>query len=88
MVKYVKFIFHNYYGHTLASAVTVDAFFKDTLGEIRAFSISIFRRWMTYGEPDQGYYSGDRRRYQRIGKVAEHSEQFHKEDPEPASGCK
>ena len=70
-----------------ASVATADAFFKDMLGEIRAFSMSIFRRWMTHGEPDQRHYSGDRRRYQRTGKVACRSEQFHKEDPEPASGC-
>ena len=70
-----------------ASVATADAFFKDMLGEIRAFSIFIFRRWMTHGKPDQGYYSGDRRRYQRTGKIVEYSEQFHKEDPEPASGC-
>ena len=42
---------------------------------------------MIHGKPDQGHYSGDRRRYQRTGKIAECGEQFHKEDLEPASGC-
>lgn len=51
---------------------------------VDAFSMPIFRRRMTHGKPDQGHYSGDWRRYQRAGKVAECGEQFHKEYPEPA----
>ena len=46
-----------------------------------------FQEVVTHGKPDQGDYGRDRRRYQLSVIVAERGEQFHKEDPEPASGC-
>ena len=57
------------------------------LGDDPGIFYAHFQEVVTHGRPDQGHYGRDWRRYQRFGKVAERGEQFHKEDPEPASGC-